>query len=102
MVDSVFYVVWLDSYHNLTNSEGYGGIQKFSATKLNYSQNKLRHGLNALSSRKFKPPPNIFGYNGSESRYVFNDCVPSGNVDLHNLSVGDIVKRQFNLHCKKP
>lgn len=34
LVDSVFYVVWLDPYHNLTNSEGYGGIQKFLTPKL--------------------------------------------------------------------
>ena len=34
LVDSVFYVVWLDPYHNLTNSEGYGGIQKFPVPKL--------------------------------------------------------------------
>lgn len=40
----------------------------------------------------------IFGYNGSQSRYTFYDCVPSGNLDLHNLTVGDIIKRQWNLH----
>lgn len=30
LIDSVFYVVWLDPYHNLTDSEGYGGVTKFS------------------------------------------------------------------------
>ncbi len=34
LVDAVFYVVWLDPYHNLTDSEGYGGIQKFPAPKV--------------------------------------------------------------------
>lgn len=34
LIDSVFYVVWLDPHHNLTDSEGYGGIDKFSAPKL--------------------------------------------------------------------
>ena len=33
LIDCVFYVVWLDPYHNLTDSEGYGGIKKFSAPK---------------------------------------------------------------------
>lgn len=40
----------------------------------------------------------IFGYDGSQSRYTFYDCVPSGNLDLHNLTVGDVIKRQWNLH----
>ncbi|MBQ3617827.1 MAG: hypothetical protein II939_06645 [Bacteroidales bacterium] len=35
LIDSVFYVVWLDPYHNFTNSEGYGGVQKFTEPKLN-------------------------------------------------------------------
>lgn len=29
LIDAVFYVVWLDPYHNLTNSEGYGGVKKY-------------------------------------------------------------------------
>lgn len=30
-IDNVFYVVWLDPHHNLTNSEGYGGIVYYEA-----------------------------------------------------------------------
>lgn len=41
----------------------------------------------------------IFGYDGSESRYVFYDCIPSGQLDLHNFTIGDIIKRTWNLHC---
>lgn len=26
LIDGVFYVVWLDPHHNLTDSEGYGGV----------------------------------------------------------------------------
>ena len=33
LIDLVFYVVWFDPYHNLTNSEGYGGVQKFPYPK---------------------------------------------------------------------
>ena len=29
LIDNVFYVVWLDPYHNFMDSEGYGGVQKF-------------------------------------------------------------------------
>lgn len=35
MIDGVFYVVWLDPYHNLTDSKGYGTITKYSAPKFN-------------------------------------------------------------------
>ena len=33
LIDSVFYVVWLDPHHNLTDSEGYGGAVKFKNFK---------------------------------------------------------------------
>lgn len=29
LINKIFYVVWLDAYHNLTSAEGYGGIQTF-------------------------------------------------------------------------
>ena len=29
LIDAVFYVVWLDPHHHLTDSEGYGGINKY-------------------------------------------------------------------------
>lgn len=41
----------------------------------------------------------IAGYDGSESRYIFRDCVPDGQIDLHNFTIGDIIKRQWALHC---
>lgn len=44
----------------------------------------------------------IFGYDGSESRYIFRDCVPDGQIDLHNFTMGDIIKRAWNLHCNMP
>lgn len=34
LIDSVFYIVWLDPYHNLIDSEGYGGVNKFPEPKL--------------------------------------------------------------------
>ena len=44
----------------------------------------------------------IFGYDGSESRIIFYDCVPDGQLDLHNFTIGDIIKRQWNLHVNAP
>lgn len=37
------------------------------------------------------------GSNGSQQRYIYNNCVPSGNIDLQNIAVGSIVKRQWSL-----
>jgi hypothetical protein len=31
LIDGVFYVVWLDPHHNLTNSEGYGTENRYKA-----------------------------------------------------------------------
>ena len=42
------------------------------------------------------------GYDGSEERIVYYDCVPSGQWDLHNITVGDIVKRNWSLHVNQP
>ena len=41
----------------------------------------------------------IAGRNGSEERIVYSECVPSGNVDLQNIQVGDVIKRQLSLFC---
>ena len=30
IIDRVFYVVWLDPHHNLTDSDGYGGIKHYA------------------------------------------------------------------------
>lgn len=44
----------------------------------------------------------IKGYDGSESRFIFYDCVPTSQIDLHNFTVGDIVKRALNFHVNQP
>ena len=37
------------------------------------------------------------GRNGSEERFIYRDCVPSGNIDIQNMTVGDLIKRQWSL-----
>ncbi len=44
----------------------------------------------------------IKGRNGTEERMIFRDCVPSGNIDLQNISPGDIIKRQWSLFVNRP
>lgn len=44
----------------------------------------------------------LLGLNGSEERVVYRDCVPSGQIDLQNLAVGDVIKRNWNLFVNRP
>lgn len=40
--------------------------------------------------------------NGSEERIIYRDCVPSGQVDLQNIVVGDTIKRSWNFFVNRP
>lgn len=42
LIDGIFYVVWLDPYHNLTNSKGYGGINKYKPALSSYELQELK------------------------------------------------------------
>lgn len=42
------------------------------------------------------------GRNGSEQRMIYRQCVPSGTIDLQNLTVGDIIKRAWSLFVNEP
>jgi len=42
------------------------------------------------------------GRNGSEERMVYRDCIPSGQVDLQNVTSGDVIKRSWNFFVNKP
>ncbi len=42
------------------------------------------------------------GRNGSEQRMNYRSCVPTGTIDLQNLTVGDIIKRAWNFAVNEP
>jgi len=42
------------------------------------------------------------GRNGSEQRMNYRSCVPSGTIDLQNVTVGDILKRAWNFFVNEP
>ena len=44
----------------------------------------------------------LLGRNDSEERVVYRECVPSGQVDLQNISVGDVIKRNWNIFVNRP
>ena len=43
-----------------------------------------------------------YGRNGSEQRMNYRGCVPDGNIDLQGASVGDIIKRAWNMVVNDP
>ncbi|MCI8418848.1 MAG: hypothetical protein HFI33_15355 [Lachnospiraceae bacterium] len=44
----------------------------------------------------------LTGRNGSEERVIYRDCIPSGQIDLQNITVGDVIKRAWNLFVNRP
>jgi len=44
----------------------------------------------------------VVGRNGSEQRMNYRSCVPSGTIDLQNLTVGDTIKRAWSLFVNEP
>lgn len=43
----------------------------------------------------------LLGRNGSEERVTYRDCIPSGQVDLQNVAVGDVIKRNWNFFVNR-
>ena len=43
----------------------------------------------------------LIGRNGSDERVTYYECIPSGQVDLQNVTVGYVVKRNCNFHVNK-
>lgn len=44
----------------------------------------------------------LMGLNNSEERVVYRDCMCSGQVDLQNVAVGDVIKRNWNFFVNRP
>lgn len=43
----------------------------------------------------------LLGRNGSEERVIYRDCIPSGQVDIQNVQVGDTIKRNWNFFVNR-
>ena len=43
----------------------------------------------------------LLGRNGSEERVIYRDCIPSGQVDIQNISTGDAIKRNWNFFVNR-
>lgn len=44
----------------------------------------------------------LLGRNGSEELVVYDECIPSGQIDIQNISVGDVIKRNWNFFVNRP
>ena len=44
----------------------------------------------------------VYGRNGSTQRMNYRGCVPDGNVDLQNVTTGDLIKRAWNMTVNDP
>lgn len=44
----------------------------------------------------------LLGRNDSEERVVYRECIPSGQVDIQNITVGDVIKRSWNFFVNRP
>lgn len=44
----------------------------------------------------------LLGRNDSEERVVYRECIPSGQIDIQNIAVGDVIKRAWNFHVNQP
>lgn len=60
-------------------------------------------GLEAFQNTGKMPEWNfqgvIQGKNGSTERKIYNYCVPTGEIDLQNVSVGSIIKRTLTFRA---
>lgn len=41
----------------------------------------------------------VKGDNGTEERIVYRNCVPNGDVDLQNVTPGELIKRSWTFQC---
>ena len=92
-------------YHPLGDAQEHEVNTGFGVT-LTFSKTLIRDGafIRGLFSyfKTGKMPSWNFqgvveGRNGSQERVVYRDCVPSGTIDIQNLSVGDTIKRAWSM-----
>lgn len=44
----------------------------------------------------------VKGRNNSEQRMNYRSCIPTGTIDLQNLTVGDLIKRAWSFTVNEP
>ena len=44
----------------------------------------------------------LTGRNGSEERVTYREVVPSGSIDIQNITTGDVIKRSWSFFVNRP
>lgn len=97
-------------YQPLGDMQEHEAPQSYSVS-LTFSQIMIRDDkfikeLVAAMQQGTLPMWNFQGYvkgrNNSAQRMNYRKCVPTGTIDLQNLSVGDIIKRNWNFTVNEP
>lgn len=97
-------------YQPLGDAQEHEAFQSYnvtlSLTEVVIEDNKFIQQLIAATTTEQMPSWTMQGVlkgrNGSEERFIYRDCVPSGDIDLQNMSVGDLIKRNWSLFVNSP
>ena len=92
----------LGSNQEFESNIGYGVTLNF--TEIVVEDNEFINDLLAFQNTGIIPDWTFQGViksltGKSEERLVYPRCIPSGNIDLQNVSAGDILKRAWSLYC---
>lgn len=84
--------------------QSYGVTLTFTETVIDDERfiGELFEGMKSGNMPEWNFQGVIKGRNGSEQRMNYRQCVPSGAIDLQNLSVGDTIKRAWSLFVNEP
>lgn len=41
----------------------------------------------------------IVGKDGKKERIVYNNCIPNGDIDIQNVTTGELIKRSWSFQC---
>lgn len=89
------------SFQQFEVPTGYG--QTVTLTNTVVKDEKFIEDIIDMKEKGLVPHWNFTGAisadNGTYERMVYNDCIPSGNIDIQNINAGDIIKRAINLFC---
>lgn len=97
-------------YQPLGDAQEHEAFQAYSVT-LTFSQIVIEDDafiVEFMNALKAGTMPNwnfqglMKGRNGSEQRMNYRSCVPSGTIDLQNVTVGDILKRAWSFFVNEP
>lgn len=62
---------------------------------------ELMEGLDTQIMPSWNFQGSLLGRNGSEERVAYYECVPSGQIDIQNVAVGDVIKRNWNFFVNR-